>query len=125
MSMASYVTMRIELLTRDNSETWKIQMRALLVKKDLWTYAGGIKVKPELIDGNAESREACSKWTETDEKAKADLILCISPAELKQIKNCVPSRGIWIKLKEICQSKGSAQKAALLKSHIQTPEMFI
>ncbi|GBM76703.1 Retrovirus-related Pol polyprotein from transposon RE2 [Araneus ventricosus] len=119
MAMASYGAMRIELLTRDNYETWKIQMRALLVKNDLWTYVGGIKVKPELIDGNAESREACSKWTETDEKAKADLILCISPAELKQIKNCVTSRDIWIKLEEIYQSKGPARKATLLKSLIQ------
>ncbi|GBN55401.1 hypothetical protein AVEN_143485-1 [Araneus ventricosus] len=119
MAMASYGAMRIELLTRDNYETWKIQMRALLVKNDLWTYVGGIKVKPELIDGNAESREACSKWTETDEKAKADLILCISPAELKQIKNCVTSRDIWIKLEEIYQSRGPARKATLLKSLIQ------
>ncbi|GBO01603.1 hypothetical protein AVEN_46635-1 [Araneus ventricosus] len=60
MAMASYGAMRIELLTRDNYETWKIQMRALLVKNDLWTYVGGIKVKPELIDGNAELREACN-----------------------------------------------------------------
>ncbi|GBM64627.1 Retrovirus-related Pol polyprotein from transposon TNT 1-94 [Araneus ventricosus] len=119
MAMSSYGAMRIELLTRDNYETWKIQMRALLVKNDLWTYVGGIKVKPELIDGNAESREACSKWTETDEKAKADLILCISPVELKQIKNCVTSRDIWIKLEEIYQSKGPARKATLLKSLIQ------
>ncbi|GBN07013.1 hypothetical protein AVEN_253761-1 [Araneus ventricosus] len=80
---------------------------------------GGIQVKPELIDGNAESREACSKWTETEEKAKTDLILCISTAELKQVKNCVTSRNMWIKLEEIYQSKGPSRKATLLKSLIQ------
>ncbi|GBN43408.1 hypothetical protein AVEN_82718-1 [Araneus ventricosus] len=116
MAMASFGTMRIELLTRDNYETWKIQMRTLLVKSDLWTYVGGLKVKPELIDGNAESREAWCEWTETGEKAKADLILCISPAELKQIKNSVTSREIWIRLDP---PKGSARKATLLKLLIQ------
>ncbi|GBM14329.1 hypothetical protein AVEN_80505-1 [Araneus ventricosus] len=119
MAMATYGTMCIELLTRDNYETWKIQMRTLLVKNDLWTYVGGLKVKPELIDGNAESREAWCEWTETGEKAKADLILCISPAELKQIKNSVTSREIWIRLEEVYPSKGSARKATLLKLLIQ------
>ena len=116
--MAS-LAMRIEALTRDNFDTWKIQMKAILVKADLWKYVGGIQVKPELIAGDAASAEACNKWTETDEKAKAELILCISPAELKQIKNCDTSRAVWTKLEEIFQSKGPARKATLLKSLIQ------
>ncbi|GBM29709.1 hypothetical protein AVEN_156895-1 [Araneus ventricosus] len=51
--------MCIELSSRDNYETWKIQMRALLEKNDLCTFVGGIKVKPEIIDGNEALREAC------------------------------------------------------------------
>lgn len=117
--MASFGTMKFEALSRENYETWKIQMRALLVKNDLWGYVGGAKVKPEIIDGDEASVEACNKWTEMDEKAKADLILSISPGELKQIKNCDTSRCVWTKLEEIYQSKGPARKATLLKSLIQ------
>lgn len=63
-----------------------------------------------------DSKEQYNKWIELDEKTKADLILCISPPELKQIKNCKTSFEIWKKLKEIYQSKGFACKASLLKS---------
>ena len=54
-----------------------------------------------------------------NKKAEADIILCISPSELEQIKNCETSFNIWKKLEEIYQSKGPARKASLLKSLIQ------
>lgn len=50
-----------------------------------------------------------------DEKAKADLYLAVGDAELKQIRNCSTAREIWLKLKSIFESKGSAKKASLWK----------
>jgi len=46
---------------------------------------------------------------------KSDIILSISPPELKQIKRCGTSRNVWCKLQKIYQSKGPARKATLLK----------
>ena len=48
----------------------------------------------------------------------SDLVLAISPSELKQIKSCSSSRDIWLKFQEIYQSKGPARKASLLKQLI-------
>ena len=95
--MASFGTTRIETLTKDNFETWRIQMKALLIKNDTWTYASDSKPKPEIVEGDAKSKDDFDKWIEMDEKAKADIMLCISPSELKQIQNCETSIDIWKK----------------------------
>ena len=85
--MESFGTMRIETLTKDNFETLRIQIKALLIKNDAWIYVSGSKLKPEIVECDAKQKEELDKWIEMDEKAKADIILCISPPELKQIKN--------------------------------------
>ncbi len=110
---------RIDSLTKDNYETWKIQMKALLIKSDSWVYVSGSRLKPELIPADPKSIEAIEKWAEMDEKAKSDIILCIAPSELKQVKSCATSLDVWCKLKDIYESKGPARKASLLKSLIQ------
>ena len=108
----------IELLRRDNYETWVIQMKAVLIKNDAWKYVSGKAPKPELKDDD-ETKELIEQWELEDEKAKADLILCILPSELKQIKNCESSNDVWKKLMDIYQSRGPARKASLLKKLIQ------
>lgn len=55
------------------------------------------------------------RWETADRKAKSDIILSISPTELKQVKGCNTSREVWNKLSSIYKSKGPARKATLLK----------
>jgi len=97
---------RIPLLSRENYDTWKIRIQALMTKNKTWAYVNGTKPKPE---APAEARA----WMEEDEKAKADLYLAVGDAELKQIKNCVTARDIWLKLKSIFESEGPAKKVSL------------
>lgn len=111
--MTSSSTVRIEALGRENYDTWKLQVRALLVKNDAWGYVSGTITKPEPTTDNAE---AIAEWNSKDEKAKSDLILSIMPNQLKIIKNCQTSRELWLTLENIFQSKGPARKATLLKS---------
>lgn len=106
---------RIEALGRDNYDTWKLQMRALLTKNDAWGYVSGEIVKPEVIAGNAATEAAAREWINRDEKARSDLILSISANQLKQVKNCVTSRELWLKLQCTYESSGPARKATLLK----------
>jgi len=113
--MASISAVKNESLNKDNFDTWKIQMEALLIKSDTLSYVNGEKIKPEIIAGNAESIARARSWEIEDQKARSDLILSISPSELKQIKGCNTSRDLWLKLQEIYQSKGPARKATLLK----------
>jgi len=106
MSIAS---IRIEPLGKDNFDTWKIQMQALLVKNDSWKYVNGTHLKPEAND---------TQWINEDAKAKSDLILAMSTSELRHTKNCETSNDVWKKLHSTYQSTGPARKAALLKSLI-------
>ncbi|XP_076388107.1 uncharacterized protein LOC143264517 [Megachile rotundata] len=108
--MSSSTSVRIEPLGKDNYDTWKIQVEALLIKNDNWKYVNGNKIRPDVTQG-----EAATQWDEADAKARSDLILAISPSEIKQIKNCKTSNEIWKKLEGIYQSKGPARKATLLK----------
>lgn len=70
--MSANSVVRIEALGRDNYDTWKLQMRALLVKNDAWNYVSGEVVKPEPTATNAVE---IHDWNTKDEKAKSDLIL--------------------------------------------------
>uniref|UniRef100_A0A6V7JQH2 Retrovirus-related Pol polyprotein from transposon TNT 1-94 n=1 Tax=Bracon brevicornis TaxID=1563983 RepID=A0A6V7JQH2_9HYME len=90
-------------------------MRALLIKNNAWQYVSGTTAKPEVVGNNAESIAAAALWETSDAKASSDIILCIDPKELKQVKNCSTSKEIWEKLKNSYQSTGPARKGTLLK----------
>ena len=109
--MAKY---QIEPLNKDNFDTWKVQMQALLIKTDGWQYANGSAIEPTPTN-SPDNSAAVNKWVKEDQKAKSDIILAMSPSELKQIKECKTAREVWVKLESIYQSQGPAKKATLLK----------
>lgn len=100
---------RIEPLNSQNYDTWKLQIRAILIKNDLWAYVSGASQCPL-----AEAAEI-EKWKIADQKASADILLSMAPSELGLISECKTSRDIWLKLESTFQSKGPARKATLLK----------
>lgn len=89
---------RFETLSKENYDTWKIQMRAMLIKNDAWGYVSGAIVKPESTADNAHAEQT---WINADSKAQSDIILAIQPSEIKQIKGCETSRAVWTKKKYI------------------------
>lgn len=113
---------KFETLTKDNYDTWKIQMRAILIKNDEWGYVSGAIAKPTVDPDKRSSDKAEDKtlvkeeltWIEKDLKAQSDIILVMSPSEIKQVKGCQSAKAIWTKLEEIYQSKGPMRKASLL-----------
>ncbi|KAH0813323.1 hypothetical protein GEV33_009468 [Tenebrio molitor] len=90
-TMGSNQLARIEILNKKNYDTWKMQMEALLIKNDAWSYVNGATVKPALVVGDADSEAAAQQWVRNGSKAKSDI------------------------LEDIYQSKGPAKKATLLK----------
>jgi len=92
-----------------------MQMEALLIKNDAWMYVNGEYAKPSVVADDADSENLAKAWIKNDSKARSDIILSISPSELKQVKGCITSREVWQKLESIYQSKGPARKATLLK----------
>jgi hypothetical protein len=55
---------RIEPLGKENYDTWKLQMEAVLVKNEMWGYVNGSIEKP--------NNEENTIWEENDKKARAD-----------------------------------------------------
>lgn len=78
--MATSNTLCIDL-NKDNYDTWKIQIEALLVKSDTWEYVSGENLEPRIIEEDAASLLAAKQWKSQDAKAKSDLILSINPTE--------------------------------------------
>jgi hypothetical protein len=81
--MGSNQLARIEILNKKNYDTWKMQMEALLIKNDAWSYVNGATVKPALVVGDADSEAAAQQWVRNGSKAKSDIVLVIHPSELK------------------------------------------
>lgn len=70
-------SLRLELLSKDNCDTWSMQVEALLTKNDLWECVNGSCTIPAAGDPKRDT------WLKQDKKAKADWILSIQPSELK------------------------------------------
>lgn len=89
-----------------------MQVKTLLTISDTWGYVSGE------IPRTAENQAAITQWINNDAKAMSDLILSISPSELKHIKTCGTFMNIWKKLQFIYESQGPARKTMLLKGLI-------
>ncbi|GBN37429.1 hypothetical protein AVEN_2683-1 [Araneus ventricosus] len=101
----------IEKLSKDNYDSWKLQIEAILVKNDHWNFVTGAERKPEVTgDADADNATVVVKWISDDQKAKADIILSIHPSQLSQIKNCRTSHELWTKLQNIYALKDQREK---------------
>lgn len=92
--MAGINLVQIEPFNKENFDTWKIQMQALLVKTEGWKYVNGQNTKPALIVDDTVSEAAVRTWELNDEKAKSDIILSISPPKLMQVKDYNTSKKV-------------------------------
>ena len=92
MSDSQYIshTPRFELLTRENYDTWRIQVEALLVKNDVWDYVSGTNPPPNLGGADAATRTAAETayktWSAKDRKAKSDLTSASHRQNLRKLK---------------------------------------
>ncbi|UYV62601.1 hypothetical protein LAZ67_2001282 [Cordylochernes scorpioides] len=102
---------QIEKLISENYETWKMQMKMILIHSELWDYANSIRIKPETEVESAE-------WEKKDQKALATIVLSLSPSEIIHVKRCKTSAEAWKLLNEVHQPKGPATKVFLTKQLI-------
>jgi hypothetical protein len=101
-------SIKIDALTANNYDTWKIHMRAILKKNDLWDFVSGTMPKPACTDPKY------ADWVKMDGKAESDILLAVSPSELVALDGLDTSKQIWDKLKSMYESSGPARKASLL-----------
>lgn len=96
----------IEKLSKENFDTWRMQMEAILIKNDHWSYVNGELKEP--VD-----QEDIKVRKKVDQNAKADIVLATQPSELCIIKNCSTLNEVWVKLKQTYKSQGPARKQLL------------
>uniref|UniRef100_A0A6M2DCP7 Putative retrovirus-related pol polyprotein from transposon tnt n=1 Tax=Xenopsylla cheopis TaxID=163159 RepID=A0A6M2DCP7_XENCH len=101
-------TIKIEPLNESNYDEWKIHMRAILKKNDLWGYVSGEIAKPL-------TPEKYSEWIINDSKTQSELILHMKGKELKICARLESAKLIWEKLQEIFESRGAARRSMLMK----------
>lgn len=112
-------TVHIEKLNIENFDTWKLQVEAISIKNDYWSYVNGTNTRPEPVEANVNAA-AIAAWDKADQKARADIILAMSPSELCHVKYSLTSNEVWRKLEEVYHSKGPARTATLLKQLLFT-----
>lgn len=116
----AHTSIRIEPLSAENYDTWRIQAEALLIRNGTWTHVSGKTPKPVIDETTSTETRATieskiDKWEVQDGLAKSDLILSIGTSQLKHIRNCTTSYEVWKKLKSIYASQGPTRKATLLE----------
>lgn len=105
-NMASNSAYNIEKLSDSNYESWKFQMRSVLIVNDLWSYVSGETTF-------TEQNEA--EWKVKDAKALAMIMLSVSKNQLAHIKRARISKEAWMELQKVHESKGPVRKAVLYK----------
>ncbi|UYV73755.1 hypothetical protein LAZ67_11000746 [Cordylochernes scorpioides] len=115
---------QIEKMNSENYETWKMQMKMILIHSELWDYANSIRIKPETEVESAE-------WEKKDQKALATIVLSLSPSEIIHMKRLFLTKQlILLKMKpnERMQdylNKFSSLADKLSEMDAQVPEDFL
>lgn len=104
--------MNVEKLGETNYESWRLQMRSVLVCNELWNYADGLNVKPE-------DPAKLVLWDAKDAKALALILLGVKENQLSHIKKVKTSHEAWKVLEKVHASAGPTRKVVLYKRLFQ------
>jgi len=102
----------VEKLEEGNYESWRMQMKSILIFNDLWGYVDGSMARP--ISGSEEAQ-----WRMRDEKALALIVLSTSKNELGHIRRMTTAKAAWNELARVHSSQGPVKKAILYRHTTQ------
>lgn len=101
----------IEKLDESNYDSWNLQLQSVLVHQELWPVTCGELPAPK----EGADEKAVLLWKAKDDKAKATIILSITPMQISHIKNCKSANEAWKCLQEVHRPKGPVRKVTLFK----------
>ena len=104
----------ITKLDGSNWMTWKIQMRHLLLDKELWSYVEGTEEIAE--DATAEVK---AKFNKNSQKALTNIVLAMASSQIYLIQNCEKPNDAWKKLQEHFEAGTLATKLHLRKQYFR------
>lgn len=94
---------QIEKLNGENYVVWSVQMKSLLVTLDLWdAIKGDNGISPTV-----------------DQKALANITLCVKPSEILHIKNCATAKEAWDTFSRLYQRNAPSRKVNLFKKLVR------
>jgi hypothetical protein len=108
-----------EKLNEMNYGTWKMLMKALLVRKQLWDVVAGIESNP----GGSPNSKAAKGFRKRQAEACAEIILHVEVSQLSFIADEDP-KVVWDYLESIHQARGMATRLTLRRKffRMQKPE---
>lgn len=106
----------IEKLDESNYDSWSLQLQSVLVHQELWSVTCGETAHP--AEG-AEMKDVLL-WKAKDDKAKATIILSITPMQISHVRNCKTANEAWKSLQEVHRPKGPVRKVTLFKQLLAT-----
>ncbi|KAH8247930.1 hypothetical protein KR032_004013, partial [Drosophila birchii] len=98
---------QIDKLKETNYDTWKIQMRSVLVHAGLWCVTSGDQGETNVPEGQ--------DTVALDSKALATITLSVKTSQLAFIKNCSTAVEAWRKLKDVHQPSRPVREVQLYK----------
>ena len=101
----------IEKLNRSNWNTWKFQMKHLLMAKGLWNLVDGSEVLAS--EATAAATALFQSWLH---KAFSTIVLAMDSAQLYLVTSCEEPEQAWNALKNHFEQETLANKL-LLKKH--------
>ena len=102
------VKSKVVLLYGENYATWKVQVKMVLIKDDLWRIVSGDEVAPT-------DAGQLAKFNIRKDKALATIVLAVDPKLLYIIGDPTCPSEIWKKLKDTFQRKTWSNKLRLRK----------
>lgn len=95
-----------KLKGRENYNSWKFQMKALLKLEDQW----------EVVEGTKKVEEAKEK----DRKALSKICLLVDAHLIHHIEKCETSYDAWNKIQALFEDSGLTRRVGLLRQLILT-----
>ena len=109
--MASEKFCFITPLNDKNYATWKLQMKMLLIKEDLFSLVDGT----ETVPAEGATPAAVSTYNKKKSKTLANLVLAVDPKLLYLLGDPTDPREVWQKLENTFQMKTWSNKLRLKK----------
>lgn len=88
-------TMSIQKFRGDNYATWKVQMKALMLAKNVWSVVSG----EEKVEANADEKQKAA-WCAKNNIALAQIVLAVAPSHLHYVSDQTDAQVAWNILKD-------------------------
>jgi hypothetical protein len=97
---------KVPVLTQENYNLWKVEMKMLLIREKLWAVVSGRDEKPSTEGSAASTKKALVEWEEKAERAYATIFPFLEPSAKTLLGEELDPVELWSKLKKMYEIQG-------------------